>query len=218
MTMSQSKTIERVRNIRAQLNEEIEAVDRKISAHHDRKMLLERNGLVPIDEALARFERDLDAMASEGEAQLKRVAESYGTATTSTYSNLSWVLGIHNLPNGTVNDPGPVLVYLSRDQILAEARKFMEQRHANQENEHRLVPAADERAAELRHVEAELDQLKAERDELQDELAQSFSFDKSQATQDQERRDREQALLDGANKSSREPDPEPASVINSPDF
>lgn len=216
--MSQSKTIERVREIRAQLNEEIAAVDRKISERHDRKMVLERTGLVPIDEALARFERDLDSMASEGEAKLKRVAENYGTANMPTYSRLSWVLGVHNLPNGTVSDPGPVLAHLSRDQILAEARKFIEQRHANPDNAHRLVPAAEEREAELRQLEEELDQLKADRDALQDELAQSFHFDKSQATQDQERRDREQGLLDTLNKAGREPDPEPASAINSPDF
>jgi vacuolar-type H+-ATPase subunit I/STV1 len=197
-----SKTIDRVRQLREELNEEIAAVDRRISQCRERKVLLEKLGLIPADEALARFERDLDDMARKGRAILERMAAGYCKAAgpVSSYSQLSWLLGIHDLPNGHPNDPAPVFVHLARDQILAEVTEIIGQRCRDEE--HRQVPAEDERRAELRTLEEELEQLQKERDELQDELSRSFNFEPSEPTRRKEEREERNRAVDILNSNS----------------
>lgn len=212
-----AQAIERIHEIREELNAEIRAVDGRMSECSARMRLLERHGLVPEEEAIARFEHDLDQVARKGETQFQRMVELYARAGGAGGSGISRTISAHHLPNGQVHDPGALLTYLARDQILADAKERISARYRDEGAADRLVPGEDDRRAELRNLEEELEQLKSARDELQDELARSFQFEPSQTAKDRERREHEQQILDGLNRSSREPGPEGAEVLRSPD-
>lgn len=205
-----SSVIERVHQLREELGEEIKAVDNRISECRARMGLLERHGLVPEAEALARFERDLEDVARKGESQFEQMAKGYVRSGGNAGAGLSVTVSSRAMGNGNARDPGPILVYLNRDQILADAKKVIGGYCRDGKHQHRAVPAEEERRAELRQLEEELEQLQAERDELQDELSRSFNFKPSEATQKREHAERVQQTLDALNESSDGPDPEGA--------
>lgn len=213
-----SSVIERVQKLREELGEEIAAVDNRMSECRARMGLLERHGTIPGAEATARFERDLEDMARKGKAEFDRMAQGYARSGGNAGVGLSATISTRLLGNGNPNDPGPVLVYLNRDQILADAKKVIGEYCRDEKHQERAVPAEKERRAELRALEQELEQLQKERDELQDELSRSFNFKPSEATQKRERQERKQQVLDALNESSREPGPEPDAVLRSPEL
>lgn len=192
------KAIDKIRQLRKDLNEEIDSVDNRITELRNRKSLLEQMGVVPVDEAVERFEKDLESMASKGREKLRYAVEQYSLSKP-TIRGLSTLLEIRSTPSGLITDPSPVLAYLLKDQLLAEAREVLKEKCGADQVGDRAVPVANERIAELDRIDKELETLKHERDDLQDELHKSFSFEKSQRAKAAERRQECQQVLDNLN-------------------
>ena len=194
--------LEAVRQAHARIRETIEAKSSEIEACKQRITVLARSGTVPAEEALADVERDLDAYVARGRRKLDewtagRCRPSHSAEAVHllprSRPSVDSLLGVTELPNGHVRDPGEILAALLEDQIRAALKSRIEA--ACKEP---TVPSHDERLAEIRKESERLEQLEREHDDLLDEQASLFGTAPSARTQrarrDQEQRERLEAL------------------------
>ena len=194
--------LDAVREAHARIRDTIAAKTGEIESCRQRITELARSGTVPADEALADVEHELEAYVERGR---RRLAEWTAGRCRPTHPaeavhllprsrpSIDGLLGVTELPNGNVSDPGEILAALLFDQVGEALRSRV--KAACKEP---TVPAHDERIAEIRRESENLEQLEREHDALLDEQAELFGTSPSARTQRERReqlqRDRLEAL------------------------
>ena len=203
--MTQTNAAERVRQLQAEAQAEIQQIDDRMAECRKRIYQLAQNGVVSADEARQQFDQALAPMIADGERQITRHLEAFTRPRLSP--DLSGVIsGLHFragpslhglLDTSRDSDIGPVLACLFADQLRDRFEAVIDEACSGD-----TLPPPAKRAKEIESLADELKQLAAERDELQDELARAFNFRPSDATLARERRDLEQSQIDALNRAT----------------
>ena len=195
--------LEQVRQAHSRIRETIEAKSSEIGACKERITLLARSGTVPADEALAEVERELGSYVERGRRRLAewvagrcRPSHSADAVHLSPRSrpSIESLLGVVELPNGNISNPGQVLAALLEDQIVEALRLRIQAACAEP-----TVPSHDERLAEIRRESERLADLERQHDDLLDEQASLFGTAPSARTQRARREAEQRAHLEALN-------------------
>ena len=194
--------LEQVRQAHARIRDTIEAKSSEIESCRQRITELARGGTVPADEALAEVERELGSYVERGRRRLAewvagrcRPSHSADAVHLSPRSrpSIESLLGVVELPNGNISNPGQVLAALLEDQIGEALRSRVKDACGEP-----TVPSHDERIDEIARESKRLEQLQIEHDDLLDEQASLFGTAPSARTQrarrEAEQRERLEAL------------------------
>ena len=207
-TGTTADALEAVRQAHARIRETIEAKSNEIESCRQRITSLARSGTVPADEALADVEHELDAYIARGRRKLDewiagRCRPSHSAEAVHmqprSRPSIDRLLGVVELPNGHVSDPGEVLAALLEDKIRDAVTSRIQAACAEP-----TVPGHDDRLAEIRRQSKRLEQLEREHDALIDEQAELFGTAPSARTQRARREAEQRAHLEALNAPAQE--------------
>jgi len=180
-----SETLERIRALRRELDENRERIENLRNEKITRLSLLCSNGVVPEHESCAMFEERIDAAAAEGERIFRQEiggflrprhqARNSGPSATrnNPFPNVTDLLGFaFGSPGLKVNNSPQILAFLLRDQLIEAGRGMIHDAVDEAERADRLVPDAEAREAEIQELDNEIDKLTKDADAIRSELAE----------------------------------------------
>lgn len=177
--------LDRVRKLRTELDEQQTEISSSLGEKLARLSLLCARGIVPEHEACAAFESRVDALAAEGESQIRQAVGGFlrprhetRNASPSTFGrgpvpSISSMLGFRNQssPGLAVGNAPDVLAFLLRDQLIAAGRAMIQEACAEADRDDRLVPDEETRQDEIESLDDEIDRLSADAEAIRAELA-----------------------------------------------
>lgn len=177
--------LEKVRKLRSELDEQQSEIQSSLGEKMARLSLLCARGIVPEHEACAAFESRVDAMATEGESQIRQAVGGFlrprheaRNASPSTFGrgtvpSIISMLGFRNQssPGLAVGNAPDVLAFLLRDQLIAAGRAMIREAVVEADRDDRLVPDEETRQDEIESLDDEIDRLRADAEAIQSELA-----------------------------------------------
>lgn len=192
-----TEALDKVRAARAEAFEAKQELEARIEATRARITQICRQGTLPFDEAFSAWRRSFEAYADRGATRLHNNLDDFGRPNsahpiTGATSSLR-----HGADHPFEHDAGAMFAHVHRAAIIEEARQWFEEKCKGSN-----VPPAAEREAEAGRLADELRALEAERDAIQDQLADLFQAEPSERTR-QARRDAEQGrLVDSLNEQA----------------
>ena len=198
-----SKSIERIRQLRKDALEEKAAVRERIDETLSMIRQICRQGVIPFDEAWPAYQAAFNAYADGGQRTLEKhffewTRPNHPDPTshnkTAVGPRISEPFMMRQYPNGLFNDTGPLIAWLNRDAILAEAKAYLSKVCADPN-----VPPESKRQTEIDRLFKELEALREEEADIQDELSELFETEPSQRTKDRRRQEEEERRLAAIN-------------------
>jgi hypothetical protein len=199
--------LEKIQRFRNEANAELKAMDDQMSAIRARMLELGQRGTVSADEAMESFKTALASQVDQGKVEIRRYLEPFTRSRIQSPDDevpglLRWSAppSLNQLLTDSDN-LGAVVAALFEDQLTERMQAIIDERCTGD-----VLPAADQRKAEIERLRAKLKSLGAERDALQDEIARSFGgSEPTPQTAKAERARQNQAIIDGLNQNH--PDP-----------
>jgi hypothetical protein len=178
-----SEVVEKVRQLRAEFEEQEQRLSALRTEKVNRLVLLCRRGVVPESEAVALFTSAVDALAGEGERRFLNGVRGYArprhasdrlppsAGSSGPPESIFSLLGFRSSSPGVAPDHAPeTLAFLFRDKIVETGRAMIAEAVREADQQDRLVPGEDARVDEIRDLEAEIDQVANEQEAVRDEL------------------------------------------------
>jgi len=168
---SRSDAVTKIRQLRADLQAMISSVETRIAEKKQELQLYIGSGRVPKAEARQRVRDDLDEITSAAGAMFEDyIKDACSPWHDDPRNNRSQRLRprLHQrLNNETLKAGSPFYAWLLKDMLLAKADELIDTHEPN-------LPSEDKRPQKIATIVAELEQLEAEKLELQTELAEAF--------------------------------------------
>jgi len=168
---SRGDAVTKIRELRADLQGMINSVDQRIAEKKNELQLYIGSGRVPKDEARQRVRDDLEEITSAAGAMfedyIKDACSPWHDNPRSSSSQRLRPRLHQRLSNDNSRAGSRLYAWLLQDMLLAKADALIDTHEPN-------LPTEDKRPEKIADIVAELEQLEAEKAELETELAAAF--------------------------------------------
>lgn len=197
-----TSSLEKIRQAREDAHRAKAELEERIIETRNEIRRITKSGTLPFDEAWPAWRESFERYADGGRETLERSLAEYArpnapnpaTGSITPRSPAARPFQTFVRGNGQLDDPGPVMAHIHRDQIIEHARTWFENTCSGD-----TVPPESERQAEAARLVERLRALEQERDDIADELASLFKSEPSERTQQAQHEQARRAHVDMLN-------------------